>query len=679
MSGRDLASRFTSERFRQEQGDFEQISQLAGRFVQAGVVVPPHLMEETAAARCRCRAYLDTYTHSVTGMRRTQPLQDNGMLFRIIEDGFGKEFAESLRVRLTGSLIAPLPLTEEVFELFYESLDRRTSDFPRDESGSIIVQALSEEQRGFYTTRLLPLTQFLRDLGQEYMMESARLNACNVMGLEALERSDFHMGEKSFDDCELAQVARIQARNYAALYPSAVAANELRQIFPQDYQRLIRNIRNGEAGLMELGRPIGQTGSAAGTFNQFDMTAPGTATLGIGLHLNQLDSVATALTALCEQTKAMQSGPVGEQLRSCRRVTQLQQEIQQLQTQLQFGQQRLQWFRTAFPAGAMAQQQLQVEIGRLMTEENLREKQAELAQLQSVCADGRPRINYEAGVTALQTGPCRDLEQAARALDQATRRQAELNDAFSRLMSQSAVQGGDISQAAREGFQLQRQLQQVSREVQQQQARLQELERSCQAQVRQVASSPAVLATLRHASPYQPALPNACESAIAALASRKNELMQRYGQAPLVSPGWMQSDPRVQTVLNNFQQQAEAAMRACESSPDPLQRRFACELRVANHLRTQATINNVLSRIQSRMNFIGNTPREARTPAQVQQQALNAPVDPVILGELRVLQERGFLPAQLNLNPARGTVRLGDIQEALTTLSGSMVNVESCD
>jgi hypothetical protein len=359
-------------------------------------------------------------------------------------------------------------------------------------------------------------------------------------------------------------------------------------------------------------------------------------------------------------------------------VTQLQQEIQQLQTQLQFGQQRLQWFRTAFPAGAMAQQQLQAEIGRLMTEENLREKQAELAQLQAVCADGRPRINYEAGITAMQTGPCRDLEQAARALDQATRRQAELNDAFGRLMSQSAVQGGDISQAAREGFQLQRQLQQAQREVQQQQARLQELERSCQAQVRQVASSPAVLATLRHASPYQPALPNACESAIAALVSRKTELMQHYG-ARLGSPEWMQFDPGMRNAVNSFQQQAEAVMRVCESAPDPLQRRFACELRVANQLRTQATINNVLSRIQSRMNFIGNTPREARTPAQVQQQALNAPVDPVILGELRVLQERGFLPAQLNLNPARGTVRLGDIQEALTTLSGSMVNVESCD
>jgi hypothetical protein len=48
---------------------------------------------------------------------------------------------------------------------------------------------------------------------------------------------------------------------------------------------------------------------------------------------------------------------------------------------------------------------------------------------------------------------------------------------------------------------------------------------------------------------------------------------------------------------------------------------------------------------------------------------------------LRVLQQRGFLPAELNLNPARGTVRLGDIHEALTTLSRSprMRNVESCD
>jgi hypothetical protein len=141
----------------------------------------------------------------------------------------------------------------------------------------------------------------------------------------------------------------------------------------------------------------------------------------------------------------------------------------------------------------------------------------------------------------------------------------------------------------------------------------------------------------------------------------------------------MQLDPGMRNAVNSFQQQAEAVMRACESAPDPLQRRFACELRVANHLRTQAAINNVLSRIESRMNLVGNTPREARTPAQVQQQALNAPVDPVILNELRVLQERGFLPAQLNLNPARGTVRLGDIHEALTTLSRRMTNVESCD
>jgi hypothetical protein len=697
LSGQELASRFTSERFQQEQGDFERISQLAGRFVQAGVVVPPHLMEEMAAARCRCRAYLDTYTHSVTGMRRTQTLLDDGSIFRMIEEGLGKEFAESLRLRLTDSLIAPLPLTEEVFESLYESIDRLTSDFPRDESGNIIIPALSEEQRGWYTTRLMPLGQSLGDLGREYMMESARLNACNVMGPEALERSDFFTGtgEKAFDDCELAQVARIQARNYTALYPSAAAANELRQIFPQDYQQLIRNIPNGEAGLMELGRPIGQTGSdpaAAMLVSRLNLkgldsavialTAPGTATLGTGLHLNQLDSVATSLTALCEQTKAMQSGPVGEQLRSCRRVTQLQQEIQTAQMQLQgsdsLNRQRLQ---AALPASVLAQQQLQAEISKLMAEENLREKQAELAQLQSVCADGRPRINYEAGVTALQTGPCRDLEQAARTLDQATRRRAELQGSFERLMSQSAVQGGDMSQAAREGFQLQRQLQQTQREIQQQQARLQELEQSCQAQVRQVASSPAVLATLRHASPWQPALPNACESAIAALVSRKNEVMQRYGQAPPVSPGWMQSDPVVQTALNGFQQQVEAAMGACESAPDPLQRRFACELRVANHLRTQATINNVLSRIQSRMDFINrNTPRgETRTPEQVQQQALNAPVDPVILNELRVLQQRGFLPAGLNLTG--GTVRLGDIQEALRTLSQSpdMRNVESCD
>jgi len=671
LSGQDLASRFTSGRFRQEQGDFERISQLAGRFVQAGVVVPPHLMEEMAAARCRCRAYLDTYTHSVTGMRRTQTLRDDGSVFRIIEEGFGKDFAENLRVRLTSSLTDPLPLTEEVVELFYESIERLTSDFPRDEYGSIIIPALSREQRDWYNERMILLTRSLAALGREYMMQSARWNSCNVMGPEALERSDFFMGENAFDDCELAQVARIQARHYAALYPSAVAANELRQIFPQDYQRLIWNTRHGEAGLMEQGRPIGQTGSATGT-----------GMLGTGLHLNQLDSVATSLTALCEQIKAMQSGPVGEQLRSCRRVTQLQQEIQAAQMQLQmsgsWNRQRLQGLQAALPASVLAQQQLQAEIWRLMAEENLREKQAELAQLQSVCVDGRPRINYEAGVTALQTGPCRDLEQAARALDQATRRQAELNDAFGRLMSQSAVQGGDISQAAREGFQLQRQLQQAQREIQQQQARLQELERSCQAQVRQVASSPAVLATLRHANPYQPALPNACESAIAALVSRKTELMQHYG-ARLGSPEWMQLDPGMRNAVNSFQQQAEAVMRACESAPDPLQRRFACELRVANHLRTQAAINNVLSRIESRMNLVGNTPREARTPAQVQQQALNAPVDPVILNELRVLQERGFLPAELNLTG--GTVRLGDIQEALTTLSRSrrMRNVESCD
>jgi hypothetical protein len=709
-----------SERVRQEQEDFKQIAQLTGRFVQAGVVVPPHLMEEMAAARCRCRAYLDTYTHSVTGMRRAQtPEDENRRLFTVISQAFGKEVAESLLVRLRGLESAQipsgeLPLTEEVFDLVYQSIEQLTSDFPRDEYGRIIVPALSREQRERHDTWLVPLTQHLEALGREYMMQSARLNACNMMGPEALERSVFFKDEetafeeKSFDDCELAQVARLQARHYAALKPAAAAAGELRQIYPQDYERLIEKIKRdpnslGETGLMEQGRfilmgkehlimkALGRLRIEEGIITG---TVPETVTLGAGLHINQLNSVATALTALCEQTKAMQSGPVGEQLRSCRRVSQLQREIQEIQMKQQMilqrsgslNQQR-QMLQAVLPASVLAEQQLRAEIAmevaKSMAEEDLREKQAELAQLQSVCMDGRPRINYEAGVTALQIGPCRDLEQAARALDQATRRGAELNDAFNRLISRSAVQGGDISQAAREGFQLQRQLQQAQREIQQQQARLPELERSCQAQLRQVASSPAVLATLRHASPYQPALPNVCESSIAGLVSRKKELLERYGSR-LGSPELMQLDLGMRNALISFEQEVEGAIKACELSPDPLQRRFACELRAANHLRTQATVNNVLSRIQSRIDFADkNTPREGRTPAQVQQQvlrqALNAPVDPVILNELRVLQQRGFLPAELNLNPAGRTLHLADIHEALTKLSQSLSNAESCD
>jgi len=705
-----------SERVRQEQEDFKQIAQLTGRFVQAGVVVPPHLMEEMAAARCRCRAYLDTYTHSVTGMRRAQtPEDENRRLYTVISQAFGKEVAESLLVRLRGleSVQIPsgeLPLTEEVFDLVYQSIEQLTSDFPRDEYGRVILPALSREQRERHDTWLVPLTQHLEALGREYMMQSARLNACNMMGPEALERSVFFKDEetafeeKSFDDCELAQVARLQTRHYAALKPAAAAAGELRQIYPQDYERLIEKIKRdpnslGETGLMEQGRfilmgkehLIGHLRREQGIIT---VTVPETVTLGAGLQLNQLDSVATSLTALCEQTKAMQSGPVGEQLRSCRRVSQVQREIQEIQMKQQmilqrsgsFNQQR-QMLQAVLPASVLAEQQLRAEIAmevaKSMAEEDLREKQDELAQLQSVCMDGRPRINYEAGVTALQTGPCRDLEQAARTLDQATRRRAELNDAFGRLMSRSAVQGGDISQAAREGSQLQRQLQQAQREIQKQQARLPELERSCQAQLRQVASSPAVLATLRHANPYQPALPNVCESSIAGLVSRRKELVERYGSR-LGSPELLQSDSGMRMALTSFEQEVEGVIKACELAPDPLQRRFACELRTANQLRTQATVNNLLSRIQSRLDFADkNTPREARTPAQVQQQvltqALNAPVDLVILNELRVLQQRGFLPADLNLNPAGRTLRLADIREALTKLSQSLSNAESCD